>query len=145
MSALRLAQLPDRVPVKLAITVQPELKKALDDYALLYARNYGAEESVVELIHVVGLERLVVLCASGRRRLGHVVIAGRAPATGQQRVLRQRHGPLVIVCGGREDIVRDEEVAKPAPVVRQVHGHARSDLALHRHTELPVIRTDAPA
>ncbi|MBZ0261426.1 MAG: DUF2274 domain-containing protein [Hyphomicrobiales bacterium] len=50
MSALRLAQLPDRVPVKLAITVQPELKKALDDYALLYARNYGAEESIVELI-----------------------------------------------------------------------------------------------
>jgi hypothetical protein len=50
MSALRLAQLPDRVPVKLAITVQPDLKKALDDYALLYARNYGAEESVIELI-----------------------------------------------------------------------------------------------
>jgi hypothetical protein len=50
MTALRLAQLPDRVPVKLAITVQPELKKALDDYALLYARNYGAEESVIELI-----------------------------------------------------------------------------------------------
>jgi hypothetical protein len=50
MSALRLSQLPDRVPVKLAITVQPELKKALDDYALLYARNYGAEESVTELI-----------------------------------------------------------------------------------------------
>jgi hypothetical protein len=50
MSALKLAQLPDRVPVKLAIMVQPELKKALDDYALLYARNYGAEESVVELI-----------------------------------------------------------------------------------------------
>ena len=50
MSALKLAQLPDRVPVKLAITVQPELKKALDDYALLYARIYGAEESVGELI-----------------------------------------------------------------------------------------------
>ena len=50
MSSLKLAQLPDRIPVKLAITVQPELKKALDDYALLYARNYGAEESVVELI-----------------------------------------------------------------------------------------------
>jgi hypothetical protein len=50
MSALRLAQLPDRVPVKLTISVQPELKKALDDYALLYARNYGAEESVAELV-----------------------------------------------------------------------------------------------
>ena len=50
MSALKLAQLPDRVPVKIAITVQPELKKALDDYALLYARSYGAEENVAELI-----------------------------------------------------------------------------------------------
>ena len=50
MSALKLAQLPDRIPIKLTITVQPELKKALDDYALLYARSYGAEESVAELI-----------------------------------------------------------------------------------------------
>ena len=50
MSALKLAQLPDRIPIKLTITALPELKKALDDYALLYARNYGAEESVAELI-----------------------------------------------------------------------------------------------
>lgn len=50
MSALKLAQLPDRIPVKLTITALPELKKALDDYALLYARSYGAEESVAELI-----------------------------------------------------------------------------------------------
>ena len=50
MTALKLAQLPDRVPVKIAITVQPDLKKALDDYALLYARTYGADEQVSELI-----------------------------------------------------------------------------------------------
>lgn len=50
MTGLRLAQLPDRVPVKLTITVPPELKKALDDYALLYAKAYGAEEQVTELI-----------------------------------------------------------------------------------------------
>ena len=50
MSGLKLAQLPDRVPVKITITVQPEIKKALDDYALLYARSYGAEENVAELI-----------------------------------------------------------------------------------------------
>lgn len=50
MTGLKLAQLPDRVPVKIAITVQPELKKALDDYALLYAKSYGAEEQVAELI-----------------------------------------------------------------------------------------------
>jgi hypothetical protein len=47
---LKLTQLPDRVPVKLTITLQPDLKKALDDYAALYARTYGAEEPVAELV-----------------------------------------------------------------------------------------------
>ena len=28
----------------------PDLRKALDDYALLYAKSYGAEEQVTELI-----------------------------------------------------------------------------------------------
>lgn len=50
MNALKLGLLPDRVPVKLTITVQPGLKRALDDYARLYALNYGAEEEVIELI-----------------------------------------------------------------------------------------------
>ena len=30
---LKLPQLPDRIPVKLTITLQPDMKKALDDYA----------------------------------------------------------------------------------------------------------------
>jgi hypothetical protein len=47
---LKLTQLPDRIPVKLTITLQPDLKKALDDYAALYARNYGVEEPVAELV-----------------------------------------------------------------------------------------------
>ena len=47
---LKLTQLPDRVPVKLTITLLPDVKKALDDYAALYARTYGAEESVAELV-----------------------------------------------------------------------------------------------
>jgi hypothetical protein len=47
---LKLTQLPDRIPVKLTITLQPELKKALDDYAALYARTYGVEEPVAELV-----------------------------------------------------------------------------------------------
>ncbi|MFN0193539.1 MAG: DUF2274 domain-containing protein [Aestuariivirga sp.] len=50
MTGLKLGQLPDRVPVKIAITVLPDLKKALEDYAVLYARNYGTEEQVAELI-----------------------------------------------------------------------------------------------
>jgi hypothetical protein len=50
MTGLKLGQLPDRVPVKIAITVQPELKKGPDDYAVLYARTYGNEEQIAELI-----------------------------------------------------------------------------------------------
>jgi hypothetical protein len=50
MTGLKLAQLPDRVPVKLAIAVQPDLKKALDDYAALYAQSYGSKEHIADLI-----------------------------------------------------------------------------------------------
>ena len=41
MTGLKLGPLPDRVPSKLTITLTPGLKKALDDYATLYARSYG--------------------------------------------------------------------------------------------------------
>lgn len=47
---LKLQPLPDRIPVKLTITLSPDLKKALNDYARLYARTYGAEETVAELV-----------------------------------------------------------------------------------------------
>jgi hypothetical protein len=47
---LKLGQLPDRQPVKLTITLSADLKKALDDYAALYARTYGADEPVAELV-----------------------------------------------------------------------------------------------
>ena len=47
---LKLPQLPDRIPVKLTITLQPDVKKALDDYAAMYCRTYGADEPVAELV-----------------------------------------------------------------------------------------------
>ena len=47
---LKLPKLPDRIPVKLTITLQPDLKKALDDYAAMYSRTYGADEPVAELV-----------------------------------------------------------------------------------------------
>lgn len=50
MSELKLAKLPDRTPVKLAITVTPDLHQMLHQYAALYAEAYGREESIVELI-----------------------------------------------------------------------------------------------
>jgi hypothetical protein len=47
---LKLTQLPDRIPTKLTITIQADLKKALDDYAALYAQTYSTREPVAELV-----------------------------------------------------------------------------------------------
>jgi hypothetical protein len=50
MPDLRLQKLPNRVPVKLAITVQPDLALALREYAAVYQAAYGRVETVEELI-----------------------------------------------------------------------------------------------
>ena len=50
MADLKLAKLPDRVPVKITVTVAPDLNQALLDYAALYATTYGQQEPVAELI-----------------------------------------------------------------------------------------------
>lgn len=50
MPDIKLAQLRDRTPVKLGISVTPDLNQALNDYAALYAQAYGREEPVVDLI-----------------------------------------------------------------------------------------------
>ena len=50
MPELKLAKLPDRTPIKLAITVTPDLHQMLQDYAALYAEAYGRKESVAELV-----------------------------------------------------------------------------------------------
>ena len=50
MTDLKLGKLPDRTPVKLTITLPPDLHQALVKYAALYAENYGDEKPVIELI-----------------------------------------------------------------------------------------------
>lgn len=47
---LKIGKLPDRTPVKLAISMTPELNQALTDYASVYHETYGEAESVSELI-----------------------------------------------------------------------------------------------
>jgi hypothetical protein len=47
---IKLPRLPDRTPVKLTITLTPDLKHALDEYALLYADTYMVDEPLAELI-----------------------------------------------------------------------------------------------
>lgn len=50
MMSLRLGQLPDRTPVKLTVSVNPDLASALADYAAIYAETYGAEEKPETLV-----------------------------------------------------------------------------------------------
>ena len=47
---IRLAKLPDRAPVKLTITLGPDLAARLRTYADLYAETYGAHEEPAELV-----------------------------------------------------------------------------------------------
>ncbi len=62
MAGIKLGKLPDRTPVKLAIGVSPDLKRALDDYAAFYAEVYGQNEPIAELIP----EMLAAFLASDR-------------------------------------------------------------------------------
>ncbi len=51
MPDLKLARLPDRTPVKMTITVSPQLAHRLGVYAELYNSAYsGSSETVVDLI-----------------------------------------------------------------------------------------------
>lgn len=50
MPELKLAKLPRRTPVKIVVVVNPDLARALDDYAAIYRAEYGDAESVASLI-----------------------------------------------------------------------------------------------
>ncbi len=50
MVELKLGKLPDRIPVKLTISISPDLHQDLLDYAEAYRETYGQAESVTELI-----------------------------------------------------------------------------------------------
>lgn len=50
MTKIRLPKLPERTPIKLTISVLPELSQKLVEYAAFYQRTYGADEPVSELV-----------------------------------------------------------------------------------------------
>ena len=47
---LKLAKLPDRTPIKIAVTVTPDLAASLADYVAVYNRVYGDKAELAELI-----------------------------------------------------------------------------------------------
>lgn len=50
MPDLRLRKLSNRTPIKISISISPELNQALLDYAALYQEVYGQPEPVQELV-----------------------------------------------------------------------------------------------
>jgi hypothetical protein len=50
MTDLKLARLPDRTPVKLTISIPPDLQRDLTDYAAVYRETYGDEQPVADLV-----------------------------------------------------------------------------------------------
>jgi hypothetical protein len=53
MPELKLARLPDRTPIKLTVTITPDLNQALVQYAAAYASTYGREEPITELVPAI--------------------------------------------------------------------------------------------
>lgn len=50
MAAIKLERLPDRTPVKMTISVTPDLNRALQEYARAYEESYGEAQSATDLI-----------------------------------------------------------------------------------------------
>ena len=50
MTDIKLGRLPDRTPVKLAISVPPDLHLALADYATIYHETYGDDQAIANLV-----------------------------------------------------------------------------------------------
>ncbi|HEX8666982.1 MAG TPA: DUF2274 domain-containing protein [Allosphingosinicella sp.] len=70
MPELRLGKLPDRRPVKLTISLSPQLNQALTEYAALYRDAYGEAERLHELIPAMLASFLDGDKAFARRRRG---------------------------------------------------------------------------
>jgi hypothetical protein len=50
MTELKLPKLPDRTPMKLTVSVLPDLNRRLTQYADAYEAAYGQREAIADLI-----------------------------------------------------------------------------------------------
>lgn len=53
MAGIKLGKLPDRTPVKLTVSICPDLSRALARYAEFYRVAYRREETVAELVPAI--------------------------------------------------------------------------------------------
>ena len=47
---LRIAKLPNLTPVKLTVSLEPEIHRMLEDYARIYSNSYGETVKPAELV-----------------------------------------------------------------------------------------------
>jgi len=48
--ALRIGKLPDLTPIKLTVSLEPEVHKMLEDYARIYGDSYGETVKPADLV-----------------------------------------------------------------------------------------------
>ena len=53
MAGIKLERLPERTPVKVTVTLPPDLHRALSEYAAAYEAAYGQAEPVAELVPAI--------------------------------------------------------------------------------------------
>ena len=87
---LKLAKLPDRTPVKIAIALMPGLHQELCDYAEVYRDTYGEAEPVAELIPQCWRRSSLVTADLRKRARPWADRASAVPEVGEQpeRLLR---------------------------------------------------------
>lgn len=49
MADLKLSRLPDRTPIKLALTLPPDLGRSLEEYRSIYNERFAADEPLSEI------------------------------------------------------------------------------------------------
>ena len=92
MVNLKLGKLPDRTPVKITITVSPDLSQALQAYAELYREAYGQAETVPELIPYM-LESFLDSDRSFTKARKEDPLHGSRPSSGRTRQPARRGPP----------------------------------------------------
>lgn len=74
MAELKLSKLPDRTPVKLMISIPPDLKRALDDLAAIHEAASVEAESIADLIPFMLVSFLEGDRALSRARRGNATL-----------------------------------------------------------------------
>jgi len=81
MARIGLPKLPERTPVRLTLTLQPDLYRTLETYAAAYNEAYGEAEKVADLIPFM-LE--AYLASDKEFAKSRKVMAARQTSTGEE-------------------------------------------------------------